>query len=81
MKKLSQQKTLAFTLLTLAMTGACASTPTPTPTEPAPAATPTTKTPTPAKIVAAADRTDADRALDDGRKPAEFLAFLAITPA
>lgn len=34
----------------------------------------------PADIVAAADRTDADRALDAGRKPAEFLAFLDVKP-
>lgn len=34
----------------------------------------------PAAIVAAADRTDADRALDAGRHPAEFLAFLALGP-
>src|SRR5580698_8911202 len=33
-----------------------------------------------AAIVAAADRTDADRALDPGRHPAEMLAFLAIVP-
>ncbi len=31
-------------------------------------------------IVDAADRTDADRALDTGRKPAQFLAFLAVQP-
>ena len=33
-----------------------------------------------AVIVAAADRTDADRALDPGRHPVEMLAFLAISP-
>jgi predicted methyltransferase len=31
-------------------------------------------------IVAAPDRSDADRALDAGRQPAELLAFLAIEP-
>ncbi|HZS40567.1 MAG TPA: SAM-dependent methyltransferase [Polyangia bacterium] len=31
-------------------------------------------------IVAAADRLDADRALDAGRKPAELLAFLRVAP-
>jgi predicted methyltransferase len=30
--------------------------------------------------VAAADRSEADRALDAGRKPAELLAFLAVRP-
>jgi predicted methyltransferase len=34
----------------------------------------------PADIVAATDRTDADRALDAGRKPAEFLTFLDVKP-
>jgi len=34
----------------------------------------------PADLVAATDRTDADRALDAGRKPAEFLAFLEVKP-
>jgi len=31
-------------------------------------------------VVSAADRTDADRALDQGRKPAELLAFLELKP-
>jgi predicted methyltransferase len=31
-------------------------------------------------VVAAADRSDADRALDAGRKPAELLAFLGVAP-
>jgi predicted methyltransferase len=36
---------------------------------------------TPAQgVVAAADRTDADRALDAGRKPAELMAFLGVRP-
>lgn len=30
--------------------------------------------------MAAADRSDADRALDDGRKPAELLAFAGVAP-
>ena len=34
----------------------------------------------PAAIVAAADRSDADKALDAGRKPVEFLAFLGAKP-
>jgi predicted methyltransferase len=33
-----------------------------------------------ALVVAAADRSDDDRALDDGRHPAELLAFLEIEP-
>ena len=31
-------------------------------------------------VVAAADRTEADRALDAGRKPAELLTFLGVAP-
>jgi predicted methyltransferase len=34
----------------------------------------------PAALVAATDRTEADRALDPGRKPAETLAFLDVRP-
>jgi predicted methyltransferase len=34
----------------------------------------------PAALVSAPDRTDADRALDAGRHPAEFLAFLDLRP-
>jgi predicted methyltransferase len=34
----------------------------------------------PATILAAPDRTEADRLLDGGRKPAEFLAFLDLRP-
>lgn len=34
----------------------------------------------PAAIVAAADRSDADKALDAGRKPVEFLTFLGVKP-
>jgi predicted methyltransferase len=33
-----------------------------------------------ASLVAAPDRTEADRALDEGRQPARLLAFLAIRP-
>src|SRR5436853_3023669 len=33
-----------------------------------------------AAIVAAPDRTDADRALDPGRKPAQMLEFLGVRP-
>ncbi len=36
--------------------------------------------PGPAAVVAAADRSDADRALDAGRHPAEMLAFFDIRP-
>lgn len=56
--------------------------------EPAPSATAvraTAQMPTGTKInydaiVAAPDRTPADRALDGGRKPAAFLAFLGVKP-
>jgi predicted methyltransferase len=37
-------------------------------------------TPSPEEMVKAADRTDADRKLDAGRKPAELLRFLAVRP-
>lgn len=36
--------------------------------------------PTPESIVAAPDRTEADRQLDPGRKPVEFLRFLKLRP-
>lgn len=45
--------------------------------------TPMTTAATPVKgadIVAAADRTEADRALDDGRQPAAFIDFLQLQP-
>ncbi len=78
MMKLTTQTLLS--LLALATITACASTPAAAPTPaPMPAPTPA-PAPTSAAIVAAADRTDADRALDDGRKPIEFLDFLAIEP-
>lgn len=41
---------------------------------------PITKASTPEEAVAAADRTDADKALDAGRKPAELLSFLKVAP-
>ncbi|HWU86139.1 MAG TPA: SAM-dependent methyltransferase [Kofleriaceae bacterium] len=49
---------------------------------PAPAPyTPAADVPEPIKAaIAAADRTDADRALDAGRKPGEVLAFFRIAP-
>jgi predicted methyltransferase len=46
----------------------------------APAAAPVTVPPAIAAIVAAPDRSEADRALDAGRHPAELLAFLGIAP-
>ena len=52
------------------------------PAEPAiPPYTPAAEVPEPIRAaVAAADRTDKDRALDAGRKPAEVLAFFKIAP-
>ena len=50
---------------------------------PAPAAAPAELVPdlTPYRaIVAATDRDDSDRKLDDGRHPAELLAFIGVTP-
>ncbi len=38
------------------------------------------KLPSPASLVAAADRTPEDRALDEGRKPVEFLEFIGLQP-
>ena len=46
----------------------------------APAVDPLAVTPEITAAVDAADRTDADRALDKGRKPAELLAFLGVRP-
>jgi len=45
-----------------------------------PPVTALTVTPEAAAIVAALDRTDADRALDAGRHPGELLTFLALEP-
>jgi predicted methyltransferase len=45
-----------------------------------PAAVPLTVSPAAAAIVAATDRTDADRALDAGRHPGELLTFLDLQP-
>lgn len=70
--------------LVLGLAGACAG-----PTTTAPTTTaPTTAAPTdntraafdPAAVVAASDRSDADRALDPGRHPAETLAFFDVRP-
>jgi predicted methyltransferase len=58
-------------LAALSLLAACA-TAAPAPQAPAPAG--------PAALVAAADRTEADRALDAGRRPVEFLAFLDLRP-
>lgn len=46
----------------------------------APAAAPVEVTPAVRAAVDAADRSEADRALDAGRKPAELLSFLGIAP-
>jgi predicted methyltransferase len=50
---------------------------------PAPAPTPAAASPAVdyGSLVSAADRSDADRALDPGRKPAPFLAFLEVRPS
>src|SRR4051812_28434400 len=58
-----------FSLL-LCLVGCAHSTP-----EPSPAGDPASNA-----IVSAADRTDADKALDPGRHPAQFLEFLAVKP-
>jgi len=59
-------------------------------TPPPPSAASTASLPAPAgaearraraeAVVAAADRSEADRQLDEGRKPAELLAFLGVAP-
>jgi predicted methyltransferase len=60
---------------------ACASrTPPPAPEAPSPAAVDMPAPVDPAAIVAAPDRTEADRALDAGRHPAELLAFVGVKP-
>ena len=49
-------------------------------TAPTPGSATAPDRPGPAALVAAPDRTDADRALDGGRHPAELLAFLDLRP-
>lgn len=66
-------------MITLLLLFACAHTPAAAP----PATASAAPAPTPvdyAAIVAAPDRTDADRALDDGRHPAELLASIGASP-
>jgi predicted methyltransferase len=66
-------------LLSLLFIGACAgSTPEPASSPPAPPAAPVAVDY--AGIVAAADRSAEDRALDQGRHPAELLAFMGLKP-
>jgi predicted methyltransferase len=56
-------------------------TPASAPAPSAPAAAPTSATPLDAQaVVAAADRSEPDRALDAGRKPAELLTFCGVAP-
>jgi predicted methyltransferase len=76
---MSMSPRFACSLVALAALG-CASAGAPPPptsamTTPAP-----TPAPSPEAIVAAPDRTDADRKLDGGRKPAELLRFLKVAP-
>jgi predicted methyltransferase len=52
----------------------------PAPSPVAPAGPAITAAATAAEAVAAADRPDADKALDAGRKPAEMLSFLKVAP-
>src|SRR5579862_2567344 len=62
---------------------ACSSKPPVAPAAPAPAPAAPTVAPAPSAIdaaIAAPDRTDADRALDAGRKPAPVLAYFRIAP-
>jgi predicted methyltransferase len=63
-----------FALLAVLVSSGCATAPEPTP------AASTAGGGDFAGLVAATDRTDADRALDPGRKPAQFLAFLGVKP-
>lgn len=63
----------ALSLLSLVLLAACGPKAGTDSSKPAPAGGP-------AAIVAAADRSDADKALDPGRKPVEFLAFLGVKP-
>jgi predicted methyltransferase len=58
-------------LAAFALPGACARTGSPSAKYPAPTAE---------QIVAAADRTEADRKLDGGRRPVELLHFLRVSP-
>lgn len=74
-------------IFTLILLGCAAAPPAPkttpevAPTPSASAASPEAAGPTlPERVVAAADRSQADRALDEGRKPAELLRFAKVGP-
>lgn len=82
-------KAPALLICSLILVGCGAAQPSPSTPAPAPsasaAATPTAPTlnevrATAQTVVAAADRSEADRALDAGRKPAELLSFLNVAP-
>jgi predicted methyltransferase len=76
-------RSLLLALLTIGCATSSSSTSTSIPTTPStPAATPAPSAgaPSPEAIAAAADRTDDDRKLDPGRKPAELLRFLKVEP-
>lgn len=66
---------LSAVVVVVVAVGACA-----TPTSTAPDTGLTRSLASGVAIVAAADRTDADRALDEGRHPAALIDFLAIKP-
>jgi len=70
---------IQLSILALVATCACA-TAASNPAASTPAASTTPNTSGYQALVAAPDRTDADRALDSGRKPAEFLEVLAVKP-
>jgi len=71
----------AFALTAAVALLACATSPAAIPTTPPTATRPGASAPPElAALVAAPDRTDEDRALDAGRRPAELLAFLQVRP-
>ena len=67
-------------MITLLLLLACAHVETPAPAGASPAAARAVPPEIYAAIVAAADRTDADRALDEGRRPVDLLAAIGVRP-
>jgi len=81
----ARMRTLLPALLVLSLGLACAHSepieaPAPAPATPTAPVADSHATPAHQAVVAAADRSEADRAIDPGRKPAAFLDFLGVTP-
>src|SRR5712671_8005867 len=66
--------------LLIACAAACQSAPAPVPASPPNASQAAPRSAGAAAVLDAADRTESDRKLDAGRKPAEMLDFLGVKP-